>query len=82
MAKEFGLNCIYVLLIGRKDRHVADGYIVTDFDKSPFARPPKGEKTKYSINERQHLDTSALLLSIAKIAKVLASHRIVKADAP
>jgi len=82
MAKEFGVNCIYVLLIGRKDRHVADGYIVTGFDKAPFVRAPKGEETKYSINERQHLDTRALLLSVAKVAKVLASHRIAKADAP
>ena len=82
MAREFGVTCIYVLLIGRKDRHVADGYIVTDFGKPPFVRAPKGEETKYSINERQHLDTRSLLLSVAKVAKVLASHRIVKSDAP
>lgn len=81
MAKELGVNCIYVLLIGRKDRHVADGYIVSGFDRPPFVRPPKGEETKYSINERQHLDTRTLLLSTTKIAKALASQRIVKADA-
>lgn len=82
MAKEFRLNCIYVLLVGRDDRHIADGYIVTDFDNPPFVRAPKGEVTKYSINERQHLDKRTLLLSVAKVAKVLASHRIAKADAP
>jgi hypothetical protein len=43
-------------------------------------RAPKGEVTKYSINERQHLDKRALLLSVAKVAKVLASHRIAKVD--
>lgn len=81
MAKEFGLNCIYVLLIGRSDKHVADGYIVSDFAKPPFIRAPKAEETKYSINERQHLDKKNLLLSVAKVAKVLAQHRIAK-DAP
>ena len=82
MAKEFALNCIYVLLVGRSDRHVADGYIVTDFAKGPFTRPLKAEKTKYSINERQHLDKGALLLSVAKVAKVLAQYRAANADAP
>ncbi len=82
MAKEFELNCIYVLLIGRGDRHVADGYIVSDFGKAPFTRAPKAEKTKYSINERQHLDHGALLQSVGKIAKVLARQRIANADAP
>ncbi len=82
MAKEFGLNCTYVLLIGRKDLHVADGYIVGDFSKPPFTRMPRAEDTKYSINERQHLDERAKLLSVAKVAKVLARQRIANVDAP
>lgn len=66
-----GINCYYVLLIGRNDHHVADGYIATDFDKPPFTRPPGLEKTKYTINERQHLDSGKLLLSVGKVAKTL-----------
>lgn len=69
------INCYYVLLIGRKDHYVADGYIATDFDKSPFVRLPGKEKTKYTVNEKQHLDSSRVLLSIGKVAKVLIEQR-------
>ena len=68
-------DCYYVLLIGRDDHHVADGYIVTDFDRPPFTRPPGVEKTKYTINERQHLDSQMLLLSVGNIAKTLLQQR-------
>jgi len=69
------INCYYVLLIGRKDQHIADGYIVTDFDKSPLVRHPGVEETKYSINERQYLDQRALILSITRVAKALLDKR-------
>ena len=72
---EPGINWYYILLIGRGDHHVADGYIATDFDKPPFTRPPGVEKTKYTINERQHLDSRKLLLSVGKVAKTLLQQR-------
>lgn len=82
MASEFGLNCLYVLLIGSGNRHVADGYIVSDFGKPPFIRAPKAEATKFTINERQHLDKRALLLSVKRVANVLAQHRKARAGTP
>ena len=64
-------KCYYILLIGRTDQHIADGYIVTDLDQPPFLRQPGDETTKYTVNERQHLDLSKCLLSIDKVARTL-----------
>jgi hypothetical protein len=66
-----GVKSFYVFLVGRNDRFVADGYIATDFASPPFSRPPGVEVTKYTVNEKQHLDQSKKLLSIDKIAKTL-----------
>ena len=71
LSEELGVNTYFVLLIGRKDHHIANGYIAADFKTSPFARPPNTEETKYSVNEKVNLDKNKLLLSIDKIAKVL-----------
>lgn len=71
LAKEFGTKCFYVLLVGRADQHTANGYIASDFSSSPFVRPPGVEVTKYTVNEKQHLDVRKLLLSVGKVAKVL-----------
>jgi hypothetical protein len=71
LRKVMGIRCYYVLLIGRADRFVADGYIAADFQTKPFVKYPGIEATKYTINEKQHLDTSELLLSVEKVAKVL-----------
>lgn len=60
-----------MLLVGRNDHHIADGYIGTDFVKPPFIRLPGDEETKYTISEKQHLDRESLLLSVGKVAKVL-----------
>lgn len=71
LAKELGVKTYYVLLIGRKDTHIANGYIATDFRVAPFVRPPKAEETKYSINEKVNLDQNKRLLSIKKISSIL-----------
>lgn len=71
LAKEFGVKSYYVLLVGRNDRFIANGYVATDFSSSPFVRPPGVEASKYSVNENQHLDQKKLLLSVEKVAKVL-----------
>jgi hypothetical protein len=68
---KLGIACYFVLLIGRRDHHIADGYIATDFSFSPFIKHPGIETTKYSINEKQHLDKSKLLLSIHGVVKGL-----------
>jgi hypothetical protein len=71
LRNEIGVICHYVLLVGRNDQHIANGYIATDFSAPPFRSPPGVEATKYTVNERQHLDSKKLLLSVGKIAKVL-----------
>ncbi len=73
LQKDFRLNHYFVLLIGRKDHHIADGYIVSDFNAPPFVTHPSIEATKFTINEKQHLNPDERLSSISKVAKVLLS---------
>lgn len=75
LANELGLKCYFVLLVGRDDKHIADGYIAADFASSPFLKPPSVDATKYTVNEKQHLIPSKRLLSIGKVAKALMALR-------
>ena len=75
ITSKFGLKCYYVLLVGRADRFVADGYIIKDFSSSPFLKPPGADEAKYTVNERQHLNPSKRLLSLEKVAKTLMALR-------
>jgi hypothetical protein len=75
LRRELKIGCYYVLLVGRRDHFVADGYIAAEFAYPPFKRPPGVEATKYSINERQHLDRSKVFLSVEEVAAALASYR-------
>jgi hypothetical protein len=47
-----GIRSFYVLLVGRNDPHIANGYIATDFLSLPFKRHPEAEATKYTVNEK------------------------------
>lgn len=71
LTSKFELKCYYVLLVERDDHYIADGYIATDFTRSPFLKPPGVDKTKYTVNEKQHLNPSKRLLSLEKVAKAL-----------
>jgi len=71
---ELGIARFFVLLIGRPDRFIADGYIITEFDQPPLMRDPSVERTKYTINEMPHLDQSRKLLSLDKVTKALLSN--------
>lgn len=85
LRRELRVKSYYVLLIGRTDRYVANGYIATDFDSSPFVNHPGVETTKYSINEKQHLDPSSVLLSVEGVAKELlhlGKERVHEVDSP
>ena len=75
LKNELDIRNYYILLIGRNDKFIADGYITTDFNIPPFVRHPGNEPTKYSINEKQHLDRSMLYRSIEKVAKALLEAR-------
>lgn len=71
LRKELKISYYTVLLVGRKDDKVANGYIVTDFDKPPFVNRIGVEKTKFTINERQHLDSSKRIPSVHLVAQAL-----------
>lgn len=71
LAKEYGLKTYYVLLVGRDDRHIANGYVATDFLSSPFIRLPREEEIKFTVKAKQHLDPRKYLLSVEKVARVL-----------
>jgi len=71
LRKHLRVERLFVLLVGRNDRFVADGYIATEFDEPPFLRHPGIETKKYSINEKSHLDASKKILSVEKLAKGL-----------
>jgi hypothetical protein len=73
--RELGVVRFFILLIGRKDRFIADGYIITDFDKPPLVRGPGVEQTKYTINERQHLESSRKILSIERLVAALLARK-------
>jgi hypothetical protein len=66
-----GIPYYYIFLIGRKDQHIADGYIATDFNQSPFIHPPHEEATKYSVYASQHLNQNRIILTINRVAQTL-----------
>ena len=73
---ELGIVRYFVLLIGRQDRFIADGYIITDFDQPPLLRGPGVEKTKYTINEKQHLESSCKILSLDRLVDTLLARKL------
>ena len=68
-----GVPCYYVFLVGRKDQHIADGYIATDFNTPPFIQAPRIEQKtkKYRVTERQNLNQNRILSSISRVARTL-----------
>ena len=71
LSTSLGMPCYYIFLIGRKDQHIADGYIATDFNQSPFIHPPHEEPKKYSIHASQHLNQNRIILTINRVAQTL-----------
>jgi hypothetical protein len=65
----------FVFLVGRDDKHVADGYIASTLDSPPFIRPVRAHDTSYKINERQDLDPSKKLLGVRRVAEALSQRR-------
>lgn len=68
-------NSYFILLVGRKDQHVADGYILSDFNSSPLLKPPEVGATKFTIKEKLHVDRDERLLSLSKVSKALLASR-------
>lgn len=75
LRRDLKVNCYYVLLVTTEDHAVANGYIFSEFACPPFKRKPAAEATKYSINEGQNLDRSKALVSVEKVAAMLASYK-------
>lgn len=73
--RDFRVHRYFILLIGRNDKHIADGYIFSDFNAPVFIKPPGVEATKFTINEKQHLDPDKRIRSLNKIAKALLERR-------
>jgi len=65
------MKCYYVYLLGRKDKHIADGYIAKDFNEPPFTQYPEVREKHYSIYEPHHLNRNKLILTINKVAETL-----------
>lgn len=68
---DYRVKRYFVLLIGRKDKYIADGYVFSDFNGPVFLKPPSIVASKFTINEKQHLESAERLSSINKVAKVL-----------
>ena len=68
---EHGVKRHFVLLIGRKDKYIADGYVFSDFNGPVFFEPPRLIASKFTINEKRHLESAERLSSINKVAKGL-----------
>ena len=68
---EHGVKRYFVLLIGRKDKYIADGYVFSDFNGPIFLEPPRIIASKFTINEKQHLESAERISSINKVGKVL-----------
>ncbi|HFD92268.1 MAG TPA: hypothetical protein ENJ22_03170 [Gammaproteobacteria bacterium] len=64
-----------VLLVGRLSGEGAQGYILGDLSSPPVKNPPQSEGGVVSIQERRHLDSTRMILSIEKLAAILMRHR-------
>jgi len=69
-----------ILLVGRQDQFIADGYIISDVGKHPMTRPINLLATGgYRINEQQDLDCGKKIRSIGLIAKKLGNMMLAQA---
>lgn len=71
LARHLEVPGYFVFLVGRDDQHVADGYVASSLEASPFVRPVRAQATNYKINERQDLDPSKKRPGIRKVAETL-----------
>jgi hypothetical protein len=61
-----------ILLVGRQDKFIADGYIVSEVGTLPMRRPPTLlANGTYKINEKSDLNSDEKILSIKLIARQL-----------
>jgi len=71
LENELGISCWYVLLLGREDKWLADGYIIDHSLTKPILNLPTPSKGHYKINEKSNLDTSCLIQSLETVAETL-----------
>ncbi len=63
-----------ILLVGRNDRWIADGYILTSLSEEPLKKPPlKNKKDTYLITEGQHLEKKSKILGLPDIVNAILS---------
>jgi len=71
---ELGISCWYVLLIGRDDKWIADGYIIDHSLNKPLINLPSPARGYYKIHEKNNLDTSCLIRSLETVAETLVAN--------
>ncbi len=64
-----------ILLVARVSGEGAQGYIVNDLLSQPFKSTPQVDDNDCQIQERRHLDSTRMILSIEKLASLLMRRR-------
>ena len=71
LANDLGIPSWYVLLVGRDDKWLADGYIIDHAFSKPILSMPAPTKGQYKINEKSNLDTSSRIRSLEDVVATL-----------
>lgn len=71
LRKELGVPCWYVLLVERRDRRGANGYILEDLESPPIIKRPSETAAQLKINEGTNLDKDKIVRSLAKVASAM-----------
>jgi len=71
IAKGLKIPCWYVLLVGRNDKWIANGYIIDYEFGIPLIKIPDPKNDQYKINEKSNLDKNYLIHSVQRVAEKL-----------
>lgn len=71
IVKELSISCWYVLLVGRDDKWIANGYIIDHSLKKPLIKPLSATNGQYKINEKVDLDGDAVIWGVQRVANKL-----------
>jgi len=75
LKKETATAWWIVLLVARLSGEGAQGYIINDLGSQPFKNTPCADGAELQIQERRHLDSTRMVLSIEKLASILMRRR-------
>ena len=75
LKKEAAIVWWMVLLVARISGEGAQGYILNDLEAQPIKSAPQLDDAGLLIQERRHLDSTRMILSIEKLANILVRRR-------